>query len=123
DLVFVPGHPGRTGRLLTMDQLAFLREVQYPWQLKSLARRVDVLQKFSTASAENARQGESDLFGLQNSFKAINGYQGGLQDKDLMAKKAADEKALRDFVNSDPKRKQEFGDPWAEIAKASAAER
>ncbi len=123
DLVFVSGHPGRTGRLLTMDQLAFLREVQYPWQIKSLARRVDVLQKFSAASAENARQAESDLFSLQNAFKAYNGYQGGLLDKDLMAKKAADEKALRDFVNSDAKRKQEFGDPWAEITKATAAER
>src|SRR5208337_372699 len=123
DLVFVPGHPGRTGRLLTMDQLAFLRDVQYPWQLKSLARRVDMLQKFSAESAENAREAESDLFSLQNAFKAYTGYQGGLQDKDLMAKKAADEKALRDFVNSDAKRKQEFGDPWAEIAKATAAER
>jgi len=118
DLVFVSGHPGRTSRLLTMDQLAFLRDVQYPWQLKSLARRIDMLQKFSAASEENARQAESDLFGLQNSFKALTGYQGGLLDKDLMAKKAADEKALREFVNTDAKRKQEFGDPWAEIGNA-----
>ncbi len=118
DLVFVAGNPGRTGRLLTMDQLTFLRDVQYPWQLKSLTRRVDMLQKFSAESAENAREAESDLFGLQNSFKAINGYQGGLLDKELMAKKAADEKALQDFINSDAKRKQEYGDPWAEIAKA-----
>jgi len=118
DLVFVSGHPGRTQRLFTIDQLEFLRDVQYPWQLKSLARRVDMLQKFSAESAANAREAESDLFGLQNSYKAINGFQGGLLDKDLMAKKAADEKALRDFINSDAKRKQEFGDPWAEISKA-----
>ena len=123
DLVFVSGHPGRTGRLLTMDQLGFLRDIQYPWQLKSLARRVDMLQKFSAVSAENAREGESDLFGLQNGFKAITGYEGGLLDKDLMAKKAADEMALRNFVNSDAKRKQEFGDPWAEIAKAVSVEK
>ena len=118
DLVFVSGNPGRTGRLLTMDQLEFLRDVQYPWQLKSLDRRVDMLLKFSAGSAENGREAESDLFGLQNSYKAVNGYQGGLLDKDLMAKKAATEKALRGFVNSDPQRKQEFGDPWAEISKA-----
>ena len=118
DLVFVSGHPGRTGRLLTTDQLEFLRDVQYPWQLKSLARRVELLQKYSVMSPENARQAESDMFGLQNSYKAINGYQGGLLDKNLMAKKAADQKALRDFITTDPKRKQEYGDPWAEIAKA-----
>ncbi len=123
DLVFVSGNPGRTQRLFTMDQLKFLRDVQYPWQLKSLARRVDMLQKFSAESAENAREAESDLFGLQNGFKAITGYQGGLLDKDLMAKKAADEKALRDFINSDAKRKQEFGDPWTEIAKAVSVEK
>ena len=64
------------------------------------------------------REAESDFFGLQNSFKAISGYQGGLVDKSLMAKKAADEKALREFVNSNAKLKQEFGDPWAEIDKA-----
>ena len=118
DLVFVSGHPGRTGRLLTVDQLGFLRDNQYPMLLKSLSRRIAMLQKFSAMSDENAREAESNVFSLQNSLKAVTGYQDGLLDKNLMATKAADEKALHDFVNSDAKLKSEFGDPWAEIAKA-----
>jgi Peptidase S46 len=118
DLVFVPGHPGRTNRLLTMDQLGFLRDDQYPLQLSSYSRRIDALQKFSAQSAENEREAQSDFFGLQNSFKAVTGFEAGLKDKDLMAQKAADEKGLQQFVSSDPQRKQEFGDPWVQIAKA-----
>ena len=102
ELVFVSGHPGRTGRMLTMDQLGFLRDYQFPLQLNSYTRRVDVLQKFSAESPENAREAQSDVFGLQNSFKAVTGYLGGLKDTELMAKKAADEKSLQEFVNSDP---------------------
>ncbi|MGC2110026.1 MAG: S46 family peptidase [Candidatus Korobacteraceae bacterium] len=118
DLVFVSGHPGRTGRLLTTDQLDFLRDYQYPLQLNSYTQRLAALDKFSTQSTENAREAQSDVFGLQNSFKAVTGYEAGLKDKDLMAKKAADEKSLQEFVTSDPQRKQEYGDPWAAIAKA-----
>jgi hypothetical protein len=118
DLVFVSGHPGRTSRLLTMDQLEFLRDYQYPVLTKSFANRVAMLQKYGAVSEENARQSESDLFGTQNSAKAYDGYNGGLHDKALMDKKAAEEKSLRTFVSSDPKLKQEYGDPWAEISKA-----
>ena len=35
-----------------------------------------------------------------------------------MDKKAADEKSLQAYVNSNPDRKKEFGDPWTAIAKA-----
>ncbi len=118
DLVFVAGNPGRTSRLFTVDQLSFLRDYQYPMLLSSFSRRIAMLQKFSAVSEENAREAQDDLFGLQNSLKAVTGYQGGLLDKDLMAKKAAEEKSLRDYVESDAKRKQEFDDPWPEIAKA-----
>jgi len=118
ELIFVSGHPGRTGRMLTMDQLAFLRDYQFPLQLNSYTQRLAALQKFSAQSAENDREAQSDVFGLQNSFKAVTGYLGGLKDQELMAKKAADEKSLQEFVNSDPQRKQEFDDPWAAIAKA-----
>jgi hypothetical protein len=118
DLVFVSGHPGATNRLLTLDQLEFLKDQQYPLTLASLKRRVEVLQKFAGQSEENAREAEHDLFGWQNAYKAFNGYNSGLHDRELMDKKAAEEKNLRQYVDSDSKRKQEFGDPWAEISKA-----
>ncbi len=95
DLIFVSGHPGNTGRLLTMAQLEFLRDVQYPASLKLFARRIALLQNFSKESEENARIAKEDIFGLQNSQKAITGYQSGLLDKAIMDSKAADEAKLR----------------------------
>ena len=122
DLIFVSGHPGRTGRLLTTDQLGYLRDYEYPLRLNSYTHRTDALEKFGGESAENAREAQSDLFGIQNSFKALTGYEAALKDQELMAKKASDEKDLQQYVNSSPQRKQEYGDPWAAIAKAAAVE-
>src|SRR6516225_10190 len=94
DLVFVSGHPGRTNRLLTVNQLMFLRDYQYPMLMAAFANRVTMLQKYGAESPEKAREAESDLFGTQNAAKAYNGYNGGLHDKSLMDKKAAEEKSL-----------------------------
>ena len=123
DLVFVSGHPGITNRLLTVDQLRFLKDYQYPMVLASLKRRVGVLQKFAAQSEENAREAEHDLFGIQNAYKAFQGYDGGLEDKDLMAKKAAEEVNLREYVNADARREQEFGNPWVAISNAVAVQK
>jgi hypothetical protein len=117
DLIFVSGHPGNTGRLLTMAQLEFLRDTQYPMTLKLLARRVALLQEFSKQSEENARIAKENIFGLQNSQKAITGYQSGLLDKAIMDAKAADEAKLRASYKADPKNANK-PDPWDEIAAA-----
>ncbi len=117
DLIFVSGHPGNTGRLLTTAQTEFLRDVQYPMLLKLFARRIALLQDFSKQSEENARVAKEDIFGLQNSQKAITGYQSGLLDKKIMDKKSADETALRAAFKADPKNAG-APDPWDEIAKA-----
>ena len=117
DLIFVSGHPGSTGRLLTMAQLEFLRDVQYPAALRLFARRIALLQEFSKQSAENARIAKEDIFGLQNSQKAITGYQSGLLDKAIMDSKAADEAKLRAAFKIDPK-SAGVADPWEEIAQA-----
>jgi len=118
DLVFVSGHPGSTGRMLTMSQLAFRRDVQYPWNLKNYPTRIAVLQKFAAQSDDNARMAQEDIFGLQNSVKAYTGFQGGLQDKSLMAEKQQAENKLKQAVAADPKKKQEFGDPWSAVDQA-----
>jgi hypothetical protein len=117
DLIFVSGHPGSTGRLLTMAQLEFLRDVQYPSALKLLQRSIPVLQDFSKQSEENARIAKEDIFGMQNSLKAITGYQSGLLDKSIMDAKAADEAKLRAAFKADPKNAG-VADPWDEIAQA-----
>jgi hypothetical protein len=119
ELIFVSGNPGRTSRLLTMAQLDFLRDDEYPLLLHGYTLRLDALQKFTSESAENAREAESDIFGIQNSFKAVTGYEAALKDNELMAKKAADEKDLQQYVESSPERKQQFDDPWPAIAKAA----
>ena len=48
------------------------------------------LKNFSAASDENARIAQEDMFGIENSLKAFKGYNSGLLDKALMAKKAAE---------------------------------
>jgi len=105
--------------MLTMSQLVFRRDVQYPWNLKNYPKRIQMLQAFAAKSEENARMAQEDIFGLQNSVKAYTGYQGGLLDKSLMAEKQASEQKMKQAVAADPKKKQEFGNPWAEVEHAT----
>jgi len=122
DLIFVSGHPGNTSRLLTMAQLEFLRDVQYPASLRLYKRRIALLQDFSSQSQENARIAKEDIFGLQNSQKAVTGFQSGLVDKSIMDAKAADEASLRAAFKANPKNAN-VGDPWEEIAQAMKLQR
>jgi len=117
ELIFVSGNPGNTGRLLTMSQLEFLRDVQYPQLLTIFKKRIALLQDFSTQSEENARIAQEAIFGLQNSQKAITGYQSGLLDKAIMNEKAADEAKLRASFKANPKNTG-AADPWDEVAQA-----
>ena len=120
ELIFVSGHPGSTGRLLTMSQLQYLKDVDYPSRLASYKRRIALLEGFSAESPENARIAQEDIFGLSNSQKAITGYLGGLEDQALMSKKNAEERDQeKQFLAKNPK----APNPWAEISNAMKAER
>ena len=122
DLIFVSGHPGSTSRLQTLAQMQFTRDVSYPMTLAFLKRRIALLQDFSKQSEENARIAKEDIFGLQNSQKAITGYESGLLDKSIMDSKSADEAKLRAFYKSDSKN-DGAPDPWDEIAQAMNVQR
>src|SRR5882762_1417126 len=88
ELIFVSGHPGNTDRLKTVAQLQYLKDVDYPSRLANYKRRIALFQKFSSESAENARIAQEELFGYQNSQKAITGYFEGLRDETEMARKS-----------------------------------
>ncbi len=120
ELTFVSGHPGKTDRLNTVAHLEFLRDTVMPDRLDNLYRLEVLLKTYSERSLENARQAKEDLLGVQNSRKARIGGQGGLQDPALMAKKIAEEKALKEAIAKDEKLSKECAGVFEDIEKTLA---
>jgi hypothetical protein len=118
ELLFVFGHPGSTGRLQTLAELEYSRDVTYPGYLSALGRRRAILQDFSKRSPESARRAKAALFGVENSLKAIGGYQAGLLDPAVMKKKAADEAVFKAAIAKDAELVKSVGDPWTAVAGA-----
>jgi len=120
DLVFVSGNPGSTARLDTMVELEAQRDYSLPLTLSLLRRQRDVLKKYAAQGPEQARQATNSIFGIENSIKAIQGRYQGLLDKNLMAKRAHDEKDFRARLAGNPEWQNAYGDAWDQIAAAEA---
>ncbi|MCC6669965.1 MAG: S46 family peptidase [Planctomycetes bacterium] len=94
DLVFVSGHPGDTARLETVAQLEAYRDVIYPMVLRRLDRFRAALREYSAKGEEQGRQIQDEVFGLENSFKALSGELDALRDSVIMKAKADQEAAF-----------------------------
>jgi hypothetical protein len=118
ELVFVVGNPGGTGRLNTVAQMEYLRDVQYPSNLAAYKRSIAIYKNLSAQSEALSRRYNNALFGAQNSFKAVTGYEAGLTNERYMAAKRAFEKDFRARVARDPKLAAQYGNTWNAIAVA-----
>jgi hypothetical protein len=105
ELTFVSGSPGKTDRQLTLDELADTRDRYLPYVLGMFNRREVLELAYSARSFENARKAREDLFGHQNSRKAVNGILAGLFDPQIWSALKTREQKLRDAIERDPKLK------------------
>ena len=118
ELVFVAGHPGSTSRMDTLAQLEVERDFTTPGLLKMLRHRIATLRRYSALGAEQAREAGSDIFGMENSVKALDGRLKGLLDKDVWDTKRKQEEAFRALVMANPQSKAAYGGAWDQIAQA-----
>src|SRR5215472_5456445 len=122
DLIFVSGNPGRTERMDTVAHLEYLRDFGFPLLLKYLEEQRAMLNKYSARGTEEARRAQEDLFGVENSLKAIRGEEEeGLKNAQFMASKRKSEEEFRKAVAANPKLQQQYGDAWDAIAAARTA--
>jgi hypothetical protein len=123
ELVFVSGHPGSTDREDTVAELETQRDTIYPISLKVVKRRLGVLRQYSSRGAEETRQAAGMIFGLENSLKAFTGEYDGLLDPKIMAKKSAEERALRDAIAKKSQWQSQYSRAWDDVMRAEVTYR
>ncbi len=118
DLVMVVGNPFRTQRLLTVDHLRYLRDVEYPTVLQRLWRREVQLTNFCDRSDEHRRIAVEDLSGVQNSRKAVTGYLRALHEPAVWQRLRDKEQKLRNAVAASPEWNADWSDAWTRLSAA-----
>jgi hypothetical protein len=115
DFTFVMGYPGRTYRNYSLSELKNDTE--------SMAKRIRDVQDligFYEAAGKNDKEVEiryaSQVKGLYNGLKNMQGKLDGLVKYDLIGKKAAQEKGLVDWIAADPLRAKKYGGVIADLA-------
>lgn len=118
DPVFITGHPGSTDRQLTMAQLDFLRDVVYPlWLIRYSELRGRMLAWGDTGD-EAARAVQQRILGVENGIKVRRNQLKALLNDEMMARKAAQQRELREAVMADPELAGRYGEAWTLIEDA-----
>jgi Peptidase S46 len=118
--VFVPGHPGNTSRLLTLEQLRFQRDTSLPAFLMRNSELRGRLIQYSKTGDEPKRIAQDTLFGYENALKLYRGYQTALLDDSLFHYKSTQERQLQGRVAADAKLAGSVGSAWDDIGAAQA---
>src|ERR1700736_5443189 len=103
ELTFVSGHPGKTDRQLTVNELADMRDRELPRILGMFKRREILLHSFGERTFENERRVRDDYYGVQNNRKRYDGYVAGLLDPQIWQGLQTREQKLRDAISRDSK--------------------
>ncbi len=115
EAVFVLGNPGRTNRLLTVAQLEFMRDYQYPFLFRALDNLVRIFSDYLAKHPDKKLQYQTQLFSYSNGHKLYEGRLKGLRDPITLAKKRDFERTFRSSVATKPQLQRQYVALWEEI--------
>ena len=116
--IFIPGHPGGTNRLLTVEQLKFQRDTSVPAYIARNSELRGRLIQWGREGEEQQRILQDVLQSYENSLKVYRGLQKALLDDALFASKSAQEAALRQRVAGDSALAAQGASAWDDIGRA-----
>ncbi|HEX2732316.1 MAG TPA: S46 family peptidase [Polyangiaceae bacterium] len=116
DLTVVAGNPGSTQRLFTVSQLVFERDVVLVELLLDLAQYRGFLDQYAAQGKEQRRVATSEIFFVENAFKAISGERAALNDPAFFSTLVQREDNLRAQVSKRPELVRKYGAAWNAIA-------
>jgi hypothetical protein len=120
ELTITSGNPGSTERLLTTRQLADRRDQTLLEDLLSLARYRGFLNEYAERGPEARRVSASELFSVENGFKALRGEHRALLDRDFFAELVQKEQALMRRVNASAASRKKYAGAWKAIEAAQS---
>jgi hypothetical protein len=116
DAVFVVGNPGSTSRLSTAEQLAYYRDVQYPYVFNLLNDRMEAMLLYTEMFPDKKGEMKTQILSISNGQKAYMGRLAGLRDDELMQRRRDFDRQFRAEVMKRPELKAKYGHVWDEIA-------
>lgn len=114
-VVFSLGNPGSTDRMLTVAELEYRRDAQYPAQTATTDVFLDALEAYAAEHAKDADRLRELAFGIANGHKATVGHLEGLRDEARMRSRRAVEQEQRQRLASVESLEASYGDAWDEI--------
>lgn len=121
DTVFVSGNPGSTMRNVAFSTYSLLTHTAYPESLSRLEGMLATDEAYAKRGSEQAREAKSEIFGLQNSIKAIGGIVKAGLNPELVARKQKEEQEFKSKVDANRDWKRKYGGAWSSIGEADAA--
>ncbi len=117
DFVFILGYPGRTYRHRTSHYLAYEEEVRLPYVADLYQWEISVMEEMSKKGRNVAIKHLSRIKGLSNVMKNYRGKLKGLKRLHLVEKKREEEAKLQQFIEADPRRREQYGDLLHQIGR------
>jgi len=115
DFAMIWGYPGGTNRYMTSYGVQYNQKVFSPALIDLLGKQLEILKEDMDADPEVDIQYASTYAGYANFWKNQIGQMRGVKRLHVIEKKKAIEDEFTNWVNTDPLRKEKYGDVLSEI--------